>query len=89
MPFSKAISEATGKRVLAIDRVQRSGYPDLRLVENATNRVFNLDPKHYATGSRDSGFRTFTSSRRSRTKCATTPGILLGFRRPCPFQSPP
>jgi len=27
------------------DRVQRSGYPDLRLVETATNRVFYLDPK--------------------------------------------
>lgn len=41
------------------DRVQRSGYPDLRLVETATNRVFYLDPKLYATGSRDSTFRTF------------------------------
>jgi hypothetical protein len=59
MPFSKAVSEATGKRVLAIDRVQRSGYPDLRLIETATNRVFYLDPKLYATGSRDGSFRTF------------------------------
>jgi hypothetical protein len=41
------------------DRVQRSGYPDLRLVEIATNRVFYLDPKLYAAGSRDSSFRTF------------------------------
>jgi hypothetical protein len=41
------------------DRVQRSGYPDLRLVETATNRVFYLDPKLYAVGSRDSSFRTF------------------------------
>jgi len=41
------------------DHVQRSGYPDLRLVETATNRVFYLDPKLYATGSRDSSFRTF------------------------------
>lgn len=41
------------------DRVQRSGYPDLRLVEVATNRVFYLDPKLYAAGSRDSSFRTF------------------------------
>src|SRR2546421_5918064 len=39
--------------------VQRSGYPDLRLVETATNRVFYLDPKLYAAGSRDSSFRTF------------------------------
>lgn len=41
------------------NRVQRSGYPDLRLVEIATNRVFYLDPKLYAAGSRDSSFRTF------------------------------
>lgn len=41
------------------DRVQRSGYPDLRLVETATGRVFYLDPKLYAVGSRDSSFRTF------------------------------
>lgn len=40
-------------------RVQRSGYPDLRLLETATNRVFYLDPKLYAAGSRDSSFRTF------------------------------
>jgi hypothetical protein len=40
------------------DRVQRSGYPDLWLVETATNRVFYLDPKLYAVGSRDSSFRT-------------------------------
>jgi hypothetical protein len=41
------------------DRVQRSGYPDLRLIEVATNRVFYLDPKLYAAGNRDSSFRTF------------------------------
>ena len=41
------------------DRVQRSGYPDLRLVETATNRILYLDPKLYAAGSRDSSFRTF------------------------------
>jgi hypothetical protein len=41
------------------DRVQRSGYPDLRLVETASNRIFYLDPKLYAAGSRDSSFRTF------------------------------
>jgi len=40
-------------------RVQRSGYPDLRLVDNETNRVFYLDPKLYEAGSRDSSFRTF------------------------------
>jgi len=41
------------------ERVQRSGYPDLRLVETASKRVYYLDPKLYAAGSRDSSFRTF------------------------------
>jgi hypothetical protein len=43
----------------AENRVQRSGYPDLRLVDTETKRVFYLDPKLYAVGSRDSSFRTF------------------------------
>ena len=40
-------------------RVQRSGYPDLRIVDVATKRVFYLDPKLYVAGSRDSSFRAF------------------------------
>ncbi len=40
-------------------KVQRSGYPDLRSVDLATRRVFYLDPKLYAVGSRNSSFRTF------------------------------
>jgi len=40
-------------------RVQRSGYPDLRLVDTVTKRVYYMDPKLYAAGSRDSSFRTF------------------------------
>jgi hypothetical protein len=43
----------------ARDKVQRSGYPDLRIIDEATGRVFYLDPKLYAAGSRDSSFRTF------------------------------
>jgi hypothetical protein len=43
----------------ADDKVQRSGYPDLQIVDVATKRVFYLDPKLYAAGSRDSSFRTF------------------------------
>lgn len=39
--------------------VQRSGYPDLRIVDQETKRVFYLDPKLYAAGSRESSFRTF------------------------------
>jgi hypothetical protein len=40
-------------------KVQRSGYPDLRIVDLGSKRVFYLDPKLYAAGSRDSSFRTF------------------------------
>ena len=43
----------------ANDKVQRSGYPDLRVVDAESKRVFYLDPKLYAAGSRDSSFRTF------------------------------
>jgi hypothetical protein len=39
--------------------VQRSGYPDLRIVDIASKRVFYLDPKLYVAGSRDSSFRAF------------------------------
>ena len=39
--------------------VQRSGYPDLRVVDTETQRVYYLDPKLYAAGSRESSFRTF------------------------------
>jgi hypothetical protein len=40
-------------------RVQRSGYPDLRIVDVVSKRVFYLDPKLYVAGSRDSSFRAF------------------------------
>ena len=40
-------------------RMQRAGYPDLRLVDTASKRVFYLDPKLYLAGSRASSFRTF------------------------------
>jgi hypothetical protein len=43
----------------ADNRTQRSGYPDLKLVDQQTKRVFYLDPKLYAAGSRDGSFRTF------------------------------
>src|SRR5438309_3328812 len=38
---------------------QRSGYPDLELVDQLSHRIHYLDPKLYAVGSRDSSFRTF------------------------------
>ena len=40
-------------------KIQRSGYPDLRVEDRTTKRIFYLDPKLYAAGSRDSSFRTF------------------------------
>ena len=40
-------------------RLQRSGYPDLELIDQESHRVYYLDPKLYAIGSRDSSFRTF------------------------------
>jgi hypothetical protein len=40
-------------------KVQRSGYPDLRIRDLESKRVFYLDPKLYAAGSRDSTFRAF------------------------------
>jgi hypothetical protein len=40
-------------------KVQRSGYPDLRITDLESKRVFFLDPKLYAAGSRDSSFRSF------------------------------
>jgi hypothetical protein len=40
-------------------KVQRSGYPDLRIIDEESQRVFYLDPKLYAAGSRDSSFRSF------------------------------
>jgi hypothetical protein len=43
----------------AAGRVQRSGYPDLRLVERATGRVTYLDPKLFASRNRRSSLRTF------------------------------
>lgn len=43
----------------SLNHLQRSGYPDLRLVDEKTRRVYYLDPKLYAAGSRESSFRTF------------------------------
>lgn len=43
----------------AAGHAQRSGYPDLRLVDKATGRVVYIDPKLYARGSRTSTLRTF------------------------------
>jgi hypothetical protein len=51
----------------ASGELQRSGYPDLRLMEEATGRVFYLDPKVYQAGSETSSFRTFYFEPKRRT----------------------
>jgi hypothetical protein len=57
-------------------KVQRSGYPDLRIVDLSSKRVYYLDPKLYSQGSRESSFRAFTSNRKWRPiKCATMQSI--------------
>ena len=43
----------------AAGKTQRSGYPDLRLVDKTSGRVIYLDPKLYAANSRNSSLRTF------------------------------
>jgi hypothetical protein len=65
----------------AEDRVQRSGYPDLRLVDLETKRVFYLDPKLYAVGSRDSSFRTFYFEPKSATNKVRDDAVhlIVGF----------
>lgn len=40
-------------------KLQRAGYPDLRLEDKQTGRIVYLDPKLYEAGSRTSSFRTF------------------------------
>jgi hypothetical protein len=48
-------------------KVQRSGYPDLRIIDLESRRVFYLDPKLYAIGSRDSTSRAFYFEPRNTT----------------------
>ena len=65
----------------AEDQLQRSGYPDLRLVDRETKRVFYLDPKLYAVGSRDSSFRTFYFEPKSATNKVRDDAVhfIVGF----------
>jgi hypothetical protein len=62
-------------------RVQRSGYPDLRLVDDETKRVYYLDPKLYAAGSRESSFRTFYFEPKSATNKVRDDAVhfVVGF----------
>ena len=65
----------------ANDKIQRSGYPDLRIVDTASKRVFYLDPKLYAAGSRDSSFRTFYFEPKGSTNKVRDDAVhfIIGF----------
>ena len=62
-------------------KVQRSGYPDLRITDLESKRVFYLDPKLYAAGSRDSSFRTFYFEPRKSTNKVRDDAVhfVVGF----------
>ena len=62
-------------------KTQRSGYPDLRIVDLSSQRVFYLDPKLYAQGSRDSSFRTFYFEPKSATNKVRDDAVhlIVGF----------
>jgi hypothetical protein len=62
-------------------KTQRSGYPDLRIVDLSSERVFYLDPKLYAQGSRDSSFRTFYFEPKTATNKVRDDAVnlIVGF----------
>jgi hypothetical protein len=62
-------------------KLQRSGYPDLRITDVESKRVFYLDPKLYAAGSRDSSFRTFYFEPRKSTNKVRDDAVhfVVGF----------
>jgi hypothetical protein len=67
-------------------RLQRSGYPDLELIDQESHRVYYLDPKLYAIGSRDSSFRTFYFEPRIATNKVREDAVhfIVGFEHEKP-----
>ena len=67
-------------------RLQRSGYPDLELIDQESHRVYYLDPKPYAIGSRDSSFRTFYFEPRMATNKVREDAVhfIVGFEHEKP-----
>ena len=67
-------------------RVQRSGYPDLRIVDLASKRVFYLDPKLYVAGSRESSFRAFYFEPKAATNKVRDEAVhlVVGFEHEPP-----
>jgi hypothetical protein len=56
---------------------QRSGYPDLRIIDQATKLVFYLDPKLVEQGSAESTFRTFYFEPKNETLKITDDAVHL------------
>ena len=56
---------------------QRSGYPDLRIIDQETKLVFYLDPKLVEQGSAESTFRTFYFEPKNETLKITADAVHL------------
>lgn len=65
----------------AAGKVLRSGYPDLRIVEESSSRVIYLDPKLFEARSRSSSLRTFYFTPRRETNKVNDDAhhLLVGF----------
>jgi hypothetical protein len=75
---------------LTVDgKLQRSGYPDLRITDLESKRVFYLDPKLYAVGGRDSSFRTFYFEPKKSTNKVRDDAVhfVVGFEHQRPLHS--
>ena len=70
-------------------KVQRSGYPDLQITDLESKRVFYLDPKLFAAGSRDSSFRTFYFEPKKATNKVheEVVHLVVGFEHQPPLRS--
>jgi hypothetical protein len=70
-------------------KVQRSGYPDLCIIDLESKRVFYLDPKLYTAGSRDSSFRAFYFEPRKGTNKVRDDAVhfVVGFEHETPAKN--
>jgi hypothetical protein len=74
----------------AAGRTQRSGYPDLELIDQRSHHVYYLDPKLYGVGSRDSSFRTFYFEPKLATNKVRKDAVhfIVGFEHEKPIADP-
>jgi hypothetical protein len=65
----------------AAGKVQRTGYPDLRLADRTSGRIVYLDPKLYEAKSRGSSLRTFYYEPKKETNKVLDDAhhLLVGF----------